>query len=303
MSQRIFDHKELNYKSGVWFKPTYAHWGDAIMAKEGDITIKRSPKGLIETATKWSRLSEGQSSGNEGEKICLNPFAPDQLIKPGVYAIKGSSPRQEVDNCFAFWREFALDLIEADGKKPTQYAELAHVQVEEHLTGKLEALRTAISQQGLGHPAEYGKLAQNETLDRTCAAARLLVRLDRLQAYLATANDAIYDLIYQMFLFASEVHQLTVIDNENAIAARLQSIEGARQGNMTKSANVIARNIKMAQEFQGRRAKGSGKSDSALKEEIGIGENLKRRASIYAINAGLESLKSMPPDSGSRRSG
>src|SRR5262249_691247 len=119
----------------------------------------------------------------------------------------------------------------------------------------------------------------------------------------SSANDAIYGLICEMFLFASEVHQLTVIDNETGIAARLQSIKGARQGNKKRSANVIARNRKLAQEFRRRRAEGSGKSDSALKEEIGIGENLKRRASIDAINAGLESLNSLPPDSESRRSG
>jgi hypothetical protein len=135
-----------------------------------------------------------------------------------------------------------------------------------------------------------------------------LFALDRVQAYLerlvrSSANDAIYDLIYQMFLFASEVHQLTVIDNENAIAARLQSIEGARHGSKKRSANVIARNRKMALEFQRRRAEGSGKSDSALMAEIGKTERLQRRASIYAIKAVLKSLNSLPPDSGSRRSG
>ena len=90
---------------------------------------------------------------------------------------------------------------------------------------------------------------------------------------------------------------LTVIDNENAIAARLQSIEGAREGRKKRSATVITRNRKMAQEFQRRRAKGSGKSDSALKAEIGIGEKLKRRASIDAINSGLKSLNSLAPRS------
>jgi hypothetical protein len=106
-----------------------------------------------------------------------------------------------------------------------------------------------------------------------------------------------------MFLFASEVHQLTVIDNENAIAARLQSIEGARQGNRKRSANVIARNRKMALEFQRRRFECSRKSDSALMAEIGKTEGLQRRASIDGINAGLKSLNSLPPDSGSRQSG
>jgi hypothetical protein len=150
------------------------------MAKEGDITIKRSPKGLIETTTKRDRLLERQSSDKEGES--LSPLAQNhgfklQPIEPGVYAIKGGYSARQDSNFLAFWREFALDLIEADGKKPTQYAELAHVQVPEHLTGKLEALRTAITQQGFGHPAEYGKLAhESETLDRACAAARLLVR-------------------------------------------------------------------------------------------------------------------------------
>jgi hypothetical protein len=277
------------------------------MAKEGDITIKRSPKGLIETTTKRGRLLERQSSGKEGEKIRLSPLAQDhgfklQLIEPGVYAIKGGPARQGVNNFLASWREFALDLIEADGKKPTQYAELAHVQVPEHLTGKLEALRAAITKQGLGHPLEYGKLAQSETLDLACAAARLLTRGDRVKVLVeelarGSENDATYDLIYQMFLFAWDLHVLTVIDNENAIAARLQSIEGAREGRKKRSATVIARNRKMAQEFQRRRAKGSGKSDSALKAEIGIGEKLKRRASIDAINSGLKSLNSLAPRS------
>jgi hypothetical protein len=289
-------------------RPTYAQLGDAIMTKEGDVTIKRSPKGLVETTTKRGMLLERQSSDEKGEMIQLSPLAQDhgfelEPIEPGVYAIKGGPARQEINNCIAFWRAYARDLIEADGKKPTQYAELAHAQVPEHLAGKLEALRAAIRQQGLGHPAEYTKLAhESETLDRACAAARLLTRLDRVQACLErlvrrSANDVIYDLIYEIFLFASEVHQLTVIDNENAIAAWLRSIEGAREGGKAKSANVMVRNMRMALEFQRRRAKGSGTSDSALKAEIGAGEGLHRRASIDAINAGLKILASLPPGS------
>jgi hypothetical protein len=278
------------------------------MAKEDNVTIRRSPKGLVETTTKRGKLLERQSSDKEGEKIRLSPLAQDhgfelEPIKPGVYAIKGGPARQEVNNFIAFWREFALELIQADGKKPTQHPELAHVQVPDHLTKKLEAPRAAITQQGLGHPAEYGKLAQeSETLDLAYVVARLLTRLDRVKVLLeglvrSSANDAIYDLIYDVFLFAWEVHLLTVIDNENAIAARLQSIEGAREGSKKKSANVIARNRRIALEFQRRRAKGSGKSDSALMTEIGAREGLKRRASIHAINAGLKLLNRLPSGS------
>jgi hypothetical protein len=51
----------------------------------------------------------------------------------------------------------------------------------------------------------------------------------------------------------------------------------------------VARNIKMAREYLQRRA-GTGKSDTALKVNIGKNYGLGRRASINAVNAGLKTV-------------
>jgi hypothetical protein len=76
-----------------------------------------------------------------------------------------------------------------------------------------------------------------------------------------------------------------------AVVDRLGGLEAARKD------RLIARNMRMALEYRRRRAKGSGKSDSALKAEIGAGEGLKRRASIDAINASLKLLNRFSPGS------
>jgi hypothetical protein len=58
-------------------------------------------------------------------------------------------------------------------------------------------------------------------LDRSCAAARLLRKLDRLQTYCARleqgAGGGPWEALTQALLVASYVHQLTVVDNERSI--------------------------------------------------------------------------------------
>jgi hypothetical protein len=136
--------------------------------------------------------------------------------------------------------------------------------------------------------------ATDGTLDRRAAAKALDAKLQAIEYsldaaernaasgnhYLAALNQAVSSF--------SKIHQLAIIDNEKAIAARLQSIEGARRGGSGRSAGKRIRNREMAQEFLERRGKGLG--ETALMALIGAARGLKRRQSIEAVKSGLEEL-------------
>src|SRR5262249_3781494 len=104
----------------------------------------------------------------------------------------------------------------------------------------------------------------------------------------------LYLAVYHSLLLSIEGHQLTVVHNETALAAQEDSIKGARHAGMLRSAKVGSRNREMAQEYQKRwelmRSQGRKKSKTALMAEIGAARNLKRRASINAIESGLKKL-------------
>jgi hypothetical protein len=136
--------------------------------------------------------------------------------------------------------------------------------------------------------------ATDDTLDLTAAAVAVLDQLQVIERSRAAvqrnpASGGLYALgVHHGMLLASRVHQLAIIDNETAIVARQESIEGARLGGRRRSDRTRMRNRKMAQEFLNRR--GGRLSDTALMEEIGAAaeRKLKRSASINAINMGLE---------------
>lgn len=137
--------------------------------------------------------------------------------------------------------------------------------------------------------------ATDGTLDRTAAAAALLYRLRVIECFLAAsernrASGDLYQAVYHSLLLAINDHQLTVVDNEPAIAARHASIEGARSGGRLRSEGIRIRNREMAVEFRTRR--GGNLSGTALMVKIGAARGLKRRASINAVKSGLEDFNS-----------
>jgi hypothetical protein len=137
------------------------------------------------------------------------------------------------------------------------------------------------------------KPATDGTLDRTAAAKAAIYRLRVIECFLAAAErngkrGDLYQANYHSLLFAINYHQLTVVDNEAAIAARQESIEGARRGGSHRSNRIRIRNRKMAQEFLNRQ--GGRMSDTALMAKIGAAKGLKRRGSINAVNSGLADL-------------
>jgi len=147
------------------------------------------------------------------------------------------------------------------------------------------------------------KPATDGTFDCTAAAKAFLYKLQVIECLLAAVerngaerngaerNGASPDLrqaVYYSLLLAINDHQLTVIGNETAIAARQASIKGARTGGRLRSANVRIRNREMALKFLARR--GGNLKDTALMAKIGAAKNLKRRASVNAIESGLKDL-------------
>jgi hypothetical protein len=142
-----------------------------------------------------------------------------------------------------------------------------------------------------------------QLLDRAAAARYAIRSLATVQTYLSQLDKCAdlqstrfyaYEAVLTALHFASEFHEWTVIDNEGPIADRLKSIREGGKGAKAKAKKFEPRNIRMAQEFRRRRAKGSKKSDrsdSALKADIGKErENLKPRQAIDAINKGLKVL-------------
>src|SRR5215813_9521111 len=190
------------------------------------------------------------------ELIQNTSLTPEEMAQVGirsehiggdVFQLRGLDVRQKIKNVIAFWRRIAE----------------AHIE---------------------DSPATDG------TLDRTAAAKAILYRLGAIECFLAAAerNGAsgdLYQAVYHSLLLAINDHQLTVVDNEPAIAARQESIEGARRGGSLRSASVKDRDLKMAEEFSKRQ--GKGMNDTALMVKIGADHfGLKRRASINAVKRG-----------------
>ena len=100
-----------------------------------------------------------------------------------------------------------------------------------------------------------GNPATDDTLDLTAAAVAVLDRLEVIERSRAAAqrnpsSGSLYGVgVYHGMLLATRAHQLAIIDNETAIAARQASIEGARSGGSHRSAGIRSRNREMAQEF------------------------------------------------------
>jgi hypothetical protein len=90
----------------------------------------------------------------------------------------------QVARIFDHWRRWANALIESEGKNPKDYRTLAK--------------------------------GDSDGLDRVRAAALVLVRLDRIKAYVRRPGVSMAALV-QALLLASDVHQLTVVDNERDI--------------------------------------------------------------------------------------
>jgi hypothetical protein len=135
------------------------------------------------------------------------------------------------------------------------------------------------------------KPATDDTLDRTAAANALLARLKTIEHFHAAAErNAASDLaLYYSLLSWTQVHQLTIIDNQTSIVARNKSIKGARDDGKCRSDDKRSRNREMAQEFLSRR--GGNLSNSALMAKIGAARKLKRRAAISAVKRGLRDLQ------------
>jgi hypothetical protein len=183
---------------------------------------------------------------------------PEEMVQLGMrweqigFGVLGADVRHEIKNLIAFWRRYAKSLIEANP-------------------------------------------ATDDTLDRTHAAKTILAELKAIEYSLTEAErnpasgDHYLPIVYRCILFASYVHQLTIIDNETPIVAQQKSIEGARCGGRLRSASKRTRNREMAQKFLNRR--GGRRSKTALMVAIGAARGLKRRASVNAVKSGLEDLK------------
>ena len=174
-----------------------------------------------------------------------------EQISPGVFQLRGPDIRQRIKNVIARLRQHA----------------------ESHIEEK---------------PSTDG------TFDCTAAAKAFLHRLQVIECFLAAAerNGAsgdLYQAVYHSLLLAINDHQLTVVDNETAIAAREVSIKASRDDAERRSEEKRIRDREMAKEFKN--SQGGRMSPTALMAKIGAKRKLKRSASINAVKSGLRELK------------
>jgi hypothetical protein len=100
-------------------------------------------------------------------------------------ALAGLNPQQVV-TYLMFWLDFASAIIEAAGKNPD----------------------------------DYRVLAESETLDYVCAAARLIKQLDKVEASIRLAErfpNRFGLAVHEALLLASFAHQLAIADNETSV--------------------------------------------------------------------------------------
>jgi hypothetical protein len=129
--------------------------------------------------------------------------------------------RQRIANLIRFWREFATAFHEAAGAGG----------------GLHEAAVTE------------GGEAENITLDPARAVMRVRSQIDKVDAYLAlverdlqsTSLANVHLLLEAALLFASGVHQLTIVENETAIATMLAKVQALNEINAVRSERLNQR--------------------------------------------------------------
>jgi hypothetical protein len=134
------------------------------------------------------------------------------------------------------------------------------------------------------------KMLNNALLTKS-ALARLVEQKD-----CERAKHIAHFAISQLIEFAMNYHHWTVVDNETAIKARNDSVEGARRGAREKGKlkNYSGRDLKMAERFLELKKEQEGKrpraSDSGLKDSVGNEFGLRPTAARAAIKKGLKIL-------------
>jgi hypothetical protein len=234
---------------------------------------KQSPRGLI------TRTTRPAVEGTDYKKVQL---------PPGPGEIERFTLQPQVNTA---------DQIKAYIAKITEFLAAA----SEPEQSKLRKQKTVVRLRS-GESREFmiPQRPDPQLLDRAAAARYATRSLATVQTYLSqlekcadlqSARFYAYEAVLTALHFASDFHQWTIIDNADPIADRLHSIEKGGEGAKAKAKKFEPRNVRMAQEFQRRRAQGSKKSDSALKAGIGREmKNLKPRQAIDAINKGLKVL-------------
>jgi hypothetical protein len=220
--------------------------------EQGCIMVKRvrSPRGLV-GYSRETRVVFGYS--RENKRVDVDSIGLGEVLKGPEYPA-------EIRKVIKVWLTIATDTISAAGKNPDH----------------------------------YGKLRHGDPLDAATAAARMMWQLANIMADVKDLErqgvTAALPAIHRALGLALLVRELTIVDNEKPIAARIEQTEAGARGREGKAKAIARRNRNMALEYKKRRAAGSDKSDSALIEEIGAAYKLKRSASIAAIKAGLNIL-------------
>jgi hypothetical protein len=149
--------------------------------------------------------------------------------------------------------------------------------------------------------ASVPEKTDSQILDSKAAAAYALKSLAKVRIYLSelgkcsdlppSARNYALAAVDAALIFASALHQWTIVDNEKSIADLIVSKDAGKRGPAEKVRQLLPRNVDMAKEFEANLQK-SRKSETSLMAEIGRKKHgLRRSASIDAVKKGLAEMK------------
>ena len=233
---------------------------------------------------------------------------PEKRIK-----IMGPDPQEAIKGYIGFWRKWACIIIKYEGSDPARYYEILSGRknpkpsdedvnlrlVPVPATGRYKLKRDGAAK-GRG-TSDSSEVEIPVELDSKYAAAKLLCHLDDVEKCLRSLqiageqNPTVWKAIHQALLTATYAHQLTIVENEEAIDFGVNKRpQGAKKGGKARAEQLKEdnreRDKKIFQDYSEAKAshirKGSMRSASKIAEDVGKKYRLKRRAASDAIKRG-----------------
>jgi hypothetical protein len=275
--------------------------------------MTKSPKGLLTNET----LAWGDPRNPFRETVEVIEDAeggPKQRIK-----IMGPDPQEAIKGYIGLWRKWACTIIKDEGGDPARYHEILSERKNPKPSDEDGDLRTVpvpatgrdkLKRDGGGEgrcTIDAGEPEIPAELDSKRVAAELLRHLDKVEKYLrrivGQQNGTVWGAIYQALLTATYAHQLTVVENEEAIDFGVnRRPEGAKKGGKARAEQVKEANRKRDKEIfkdyleaeASHIRTRSKRSASKIAEDVGKKYRLTRRAASAAIKRGQALSKRTP---------
>jgi hypothetical protein len=268
-------------------------------------TIK-SPKGLL--TNEILAWGDPRNPLRTVEVIEDAEGRPEKRIK-----IMGPDPQEAIKGYIGFWRKWACIIIKYEGGDPARYYEILSGRknpkpsdedvnlrlVPVPATGRYKLKRDGAAK-GRG-TSDSSEVEIPVELDSKYAAAKLLCHLDDVEKCLRSLqiageqNPTVWKAIHQALLTATYAHQLTIVENEEAIDFGVNKRpQGAKKGGKARAEQVKEdnreRDIDMSVAYD------SAKIKSECVKKLADKNKLSERATYKAISRGRK-LRTEPRQS------